>query len=234
MVKNIFIDFLSAVFFGKPYISRILTNMAYQKQRFYQKCGLDEAGRGAWAGPLVAAAVVLKCSVAKISRLAQTKIKDGKLLRPQQRQKIYQALKQAKAELVVEAISVRSINNHGIGWANREIFRRLIRKVVADEYIVDGNLKIGRINSKTQRIKSIVDADATIPEVILAGIVAKVERDKIMRHLHSQFPGYKWFNNKGYGTKQHLRAIENSSDTYHHRHVFVATALRHHSKNYFY
>ncbi len=199
--------------------------MAVEKAKF-RLCGLDEAGRGALAGPLVAAAVILPCTGKKISRRAGFKLADGKLLSAQQRNKVYTILKRLKTEIAVEVISTRSINNHGIGWANREIMRRLIKKVKADKYIVDGKLKLGRIAGKAGRVKSIVDADATIAEVICAGIVAKVERDKLMRQLHKQFPKYHWKNNAGYGTKEHLTAIATYSLTYYHRSIFVTTALR--------
>ncbi len=199
--------------------------MAVEKAKF-RLCGLDEAGRGALAGPLVAAAVILLCSRNKISRRAGFKLRDGKLLRAKQRKKVYAVLKRLRAEIAVEVISARSINNHGIGWANREIMRRLIKKVKADKYIVDGKLKLGRIAGKTNKVTSIIDADATIAEVICAGIVAKVERDKLMQQLHKQFPKYHWKNNAGYGTKGHLAAITTYSLTYYHRSIFVTTALR--------
>ncbi|MFZ5845659.1 MAG: ribonuclease HII, partial [Patescibacteria group bacterium] len=146
-------------------------------------CGIDEAGRGAWAGPLIAAAIVLPFSIKRISRRAKVKVKDGKLLTSRQRKRIYGVLKRAGAQVTLEIISARSINNHGIGWANREIMRRLIKRVEADKFIVDGRLRLGRILGKTTKVQSIAHADATIPEVILAGIVAKVERDKIMQGL---------------------------------------------------
>lgn len=172
-------------------------------------CGLDEAGRGALAGPLVAAAVIGQVS----------KIKDGKLLSPNQRNEIYSRLKKSGAQIYIETISSRSINNHGIGWANKEIFKRLIKKVLADKYIIDGNLKI-------KGAQSVVNGDATIPEVILAGIVAKVERDKIMCQLHKSFHRYHWEVNKGYGTLKHIEAIKNHGPCRYHRVVFVTTALR--------
>ncbi len=176
--------------------------------RAMKLCGLDEAGRGALAGPLVASAIIGKLS----------RIKDGKLLKAEERQKIYRRLKKSGAEIYVEVISVRSINNHGIGWANRVIFKRLIKKIVADKFIIDGNLKI-------RGTESIVDADATIPEVILAGIIAKVERDKIMRELHKKFRRYHWKINKGYGTRKHLEALKKYGPCHYHRSVFVTTAL---------
>lgn len=189
-------------------------------------CGLDESGRGALAGPLVAAAVILPCSHHKLSCRAGFKLRDGKLLTAKQRSKVYSVLKRLKAEVTIEVISARSINNHGIGWANREIMRRLIKKVEVDKYIVDGKLKLGRIAGKAGKVKSVVDADATVTEAICAGIIAKVERDKLMRQLHRQFPKYHWRNNAGYGTKKHLKAIEAYSLTYYHRNIFVTTALR--------
>jgi ribonuclease HII len=128
--------------------------------------------------------------------------------------------------LATEIISARQINNRGIGWANKQIFRRLIKKTEADKYIIDGRIRIGRVAGKTGRIKSVVDADATIPAVILAGIVAKVERDKIMRTLHKQFRRYRWNNSKGYGTKKHLEALQKYGMCRYHRSVFVTTALR--------
>jgi len=189
-------------------------------------CGLDEAGRGALAGQLVAAAIILPCSDKTISKKAGFKLRDGKLLNPNQRKKIYSILKELNAEISVEVISTRCINNHGIGWANREIFRRLIKKINAYQCIVDGNLKLGRIAGKTHKIKSVVDADATIPEVIAAGIVAKVERDHIMHELHKLFPEFGWENNAGYGTRSHILTIQKNNISRFHRGIYVTTAIK--------
>lgn len=103
--------------------------------------------------------------------------------------------------------------------------KRLIKKIEADRYIVDGKLKV-KVRSKTHKIQSIVDADATIPEVILAGIVAKVERDNLMKQLHNQFPNYNWIQNAGYGTREHQEAIVKYQMNHYHRSVFVTTGLR--------
>lgn len=188
---------------------------------------MDEAGRGALAGPLVAAAVILtKKTIKTVSRRAGFKTRDGKLLTAKGRHKVYRILKRLRAEIAVEIVSARSLNNHGIGWANREIMRRLVKRLEADEYIVDGKIKVGRVDGKGDRIRSVVNADATVPPVILAGIVAKVERDKLMGKLDRQFPHYHWRKNKGYGTRDHLAAIRVHDETHYHRHVYVTTALR--------
>ncbi len=191
-------------------------------------CGIDESGRGALAGPLVALAVVLNCPPVKVARLARLKIRDGKLLSPAHRRRIYQALRKLKATINIEVVSSRKINNRGIQRANREAIRALIKRVEANTYIVDGRLRLGRIQGKTHRVRTLVDADATVPEVILAGIVAKVERDRLMRELHREFPEYKWQRNAGYGTPAHLKAIHRYGTCRYHRNIFVTTALRHH------
>lgn len=201
------------------------------KQLSQRVCGIDEAGRGALAGPLVAAAVILLCPIYKIQRAAKTPIRDGKTLTKVQRERIYRALTTLGAEVNVEIVSARRINSRGIQRANRQAFRSLIKRVKADRYIVDGRIRIGRVRGKTHKIQTMVDADATIPEVILAGIVAKVERDKIMRELDHEYPQYKWRSNAGYGTHKHIEAIIRHGTTRYHRSIFVTTALR--SKIYY-
>lgn len=180
-------------------------------------CGLDEAGRGCLAGPLVAAAVIPMINV---------RAKDSKKLNAKLRNKIYRRLIKSGAEIVVESVSAAQINNRGMGWANKEVFRRLIRKIEADKYIVDGNLKLGRILGKTGRVVSVVDADVTIAEVKMASVIAKVTRDKIMRELDREHPKYGWKANKGYGTARHIAAIKKHGAVKYHRSVFVTTALR--------
>ena len=97
---------------------------------------MDECGRGALAGPLVACAIVLKAQYSIL------RLKDSKQLSIKQRNELYKQIVN-KAEVVrVEFISARQINNRGMWWANKEIFRKLIRSIRADKYIVDGNLKI--------------------------------------------------------------------------------------------
>ncbi|MBI3956250.1 ribonuclease HII [Candidatus Gottesmanbacteria bacterium] len=189
-------------------------------------CGVDEAGRGALAGPLVAAAVTIPFSIKKLRRLTKTPIRDGKTLKKHQRERIYQTLKGLHAEIHVEIVSTRRINNRGIQRANREAIRSLIKRVDADRYIVDGRIRLGRIKGKTEKVQTMVDADATIPEVILAGIVAKVERDQLMQKLDQKYPQYHWKSNAGYGTRQHCEAIVQYGAVHYHRSMFVATALR--------
>jgi ribonuclease HII len=186
-------------------------------------CGLDEAGRGALAGPLVAAAVLLPNDYRRVLKKLDTPLRDGKTLTVNQRRKIIKYIIKKCIRYRTEIISARIINNHGIGKSNREIFRRLIRKIEADKYIVDGNLKIGKIRGR-MNIESKPHADAEIPAVIVAGIIAKFTRDKIMRKLHNKYPQYGWNSNAGYGTKKHIESIRYFGICRYHRNIFVTTA----------
>ncbi|MCL5675656.1 MAG: ribonuclease HII [Patescibacteria group bacterium] len=185
-------------------------------------CGLDEAGRGALAGPLVAAAVILK--PAELPDFLP--LKDGKLLSRRQRSLWHETILRRKDFFLTETISVSLINKHGVGWANKEVFRRLIKKISAQKYVVDGNLKIGGLNGKSRKVQSLAHADSFIPEVILAGILAKVTRDKIMQKLDQKHPQYLWNQNVGYGTKKHLESLKTFGKTRFHRDVFVNSALK--------
>jgi len=173
-------------------------------------CGLDESGRGPLAGPIVASAVILPRPI--------TGLNDSKKLKPHQREYLFEKIYQS-GTVAVETISVELINTHGIGWANKELFLRLMKELVADKHIVDGNLKITGADS-------VVRADEKIPEVMAASIIAKVTRDRLMETLDKQFPAYYWRTNKGYGTKQHILSLHQHGISLHHRRAFVDTALQ--------
>ncbi len=175
-------------------------------------CGMDECGRGPLAGPIVGVAVVLVREVMGLG--------DSKKLTEGQRNKIYKKIVRSGAVIAVEIISARQINVRGIAWANKEVFKRLAKKIPADKYIADGNLKLGK------KIKSVIKADDKVPQVMAASIIAKVFRDRIMDQLHEQFSNYGWGHNKGYGTKYHVAAVREYGITKYHRSMFVKTALK--------
>jgi ribonuclease HII len=185
---------------------------------------MDEAGRGPLAGPIVAASVMLRIPFTEFQNHCGCTIRDSKLLSHSKRELIYTALTDRYACVVTEVIGAEDINVHGIGWANKELFIRLIKKTQASLYIIDGNLKISVPGKNT---KSIIDADATIPEVMLAGTIAKVTRDRMMSEFANEYPEYGWQHNAGYGTKSHIEAIKKYGVTAQHRTQFVTSALSH-------
>ncbi len=183
-------------------------------------CGLDEVGRGALAGPIVGGAVIINSK----SKILRSKLKDSKLLSLKQRNESYRNIIDSGAIIGIEIVSAKLINKYGIGWANIEIFRRLIRKIKADKYIVDGNLCVS-VRGSSKKIISVVRADASVPEVMAASIIAKVTRDRLMQKLHFGYLNYGWDTNVGYGTSKHIEGLIKFGVTRHHRSLFVRTAL---------
>jgi ribonuclease HII len=183
--------------------------------RTFRLCGLDEVGRGAYAGPLVAGAVVLP------PRFRHPLLRDSKLLTARQREQVAEVIRREALWIVAE-ISVADINDRGLGWANKEIFRRLAMAIEADGYCSDGNLKV----PGERIVHTLVRGDNLIPAISAASIVAKVHRDAHMRQLHEDAPVYNWASNKGYGAPEHRTAIREYGAHREHRNVFVGSLLQ--------
>jgi ribonuclease HII len=190
-----------------------------------QLCGLDEAGRGPLAGPLVAAGVIFPPDFVFAEVFPAIKFGDSKQLSAHQREAALSHIHEFALDVKVEIVTVDDINEQGIGWANRSAFERLILALEADRYVVDGNLKLNNLGKKARRVETMVKADQVIQAVSAASIVAKVTRDRIMRDLHVEYPLYGWDHNAGYCTKEHLNAVRAHGTTIHHRRQFVTTAL---------
>ncbi|HYZ04710.1 MAG TPA: ribonuclease HII [Rubrobacter sp.] len=158
--------------------------------------GADEAGRGALAGPLVAAAVVL--GDAEVSG-----INDCKLLRPALRERIFGALLRRAEAVSVVAYPAWWIDRHGVGLANREALIKVLSllKTRAGCGLADGNLALG------PEVESLPKADARSAAVAAASVVAKVLRDDAMRALSETHTGYGFGRNRGYGTPEHRLAL---------------------------
>ena len=169
---------------------------AWMLERGGLLAGADEAGRGALAGPLVAAAVVLDPE--PISGL-----NDSKALAAARREGVFaEVLRRAEAVSVV-AFPAWWIDRHGVGRANREALTRAIEslKLRAGCGLADGNLKLG------PKIESLPRADARSAAVAAASVVAKVLRDGAMRTLAAQHSGYGFDRHAGYGTASHRLAL---------------------------
>lgn len=195
------------------------------ERRPVRRCGLDEVGRGALAGPLVAAAVILPDDIhQRLGPLARF-LRDSKTVPPARRSDIATALHQHALAVQIVSMSVETINQRGIGWCNREAFRLLIAAVVADEYIVDGIVRPQAGPHAAGRVRCLPRADALEPAVSAASLVAKVYRDDLMCQLHQQFPYFRWDSNAGYAAPVHLAALKTHGPCAEHRSVFVATTL---------
>ena len=182
--------------------------------------GVDEAGRGPLAGPVVAAAVIFPTGVPR--RLA-TLLDDSKKLTMLQREDAYAALRRCRtAEIAVGAASVAEITRLNILHAAMLAMRRAVARLpqVPDLALVDGNYP-PRLDCA---VKCVVGGDALCLSIAAASIVAKVVRDRAMLRLASRFPGYGWDSNAGYATAGHRRALLQLGPTPHHRPTFASVA----------
>jgi len=174
--------------------------------------GVDEAGRGPLAGPVFAAAVILDPK-RKIDGL-----RDSKLLTEQKRELLFTEITKHALSYGVSSASVAEIDDINILQASLLAMRRAVSQLTIepDEVWVDGN-QDPKCHTKT---KLIVRGDFLFSCISAASIVAKVTRDRLMRTLDKQFPGYGFAQHKGYGTKQHLMALKKLGATDIHRRSF--------------
>jgi ribonuclease HII len=180
--------------------------------------GVDEAGRGPLAGPVVAAAVVFPADSASLDG-----VRDSKTLSPMRREALAIRIRDAALVVGVGGASVREIDGLNIRVATALAMRRAIQRVVArlpasppPRLLLDGLLmrEVGFAH------EALVDGDALCHSIAAAGIIAKTVRDRLMRRLAGRHPGYAWDRNCGYGSAEHLAAIESLGPTWHHRRSF--------------
>ena len=181
--------------------------------------GVDEAGRGPLAGPVVAAAVVLRADIS--SELAAM-LDDSKKLTAAQRLAAFVALRASTAEIGVGAASVAEILRLNILHASMLAMHRAVARLgtAPDLALVDGNYppKLGC------KVRCVVGGDALCLSIAAASIVAKVIRDRAMVRLAVRFPVYGWHANAGYATAIHREALVRFGPTRHHREAFGAVA----------
>jgi ribonuclease HII len=174
--------------------------------------GVDEAGRGPLAGPVVAAAVVLD-----LEALPEG-IDDSKKLDEKAREQLFEAIVDSGARIGVGIADVSRIDAMNIlratMWAMSEAVAKL--EIAPRLVLVDGN----RLPALACRGRTIVGGDATCLSIAAASIVAKVTRDRIMVELARQYPGYGFDRHKGYGTPEHLAALGRLGPSHHHRMSF--------------
>lgn len=181
-------------------------------------CGIDEVGRGCLAGPVVAAAVILK------SKYKHKYLKDSKELTPDQREECYSwLLKNSVFALGIinhRIIDELNIHNATLLAMKRALFQLIsLYKEIPDTVLVDHMaLKIENLNTV---IKHFSYGESLSSSIAAASIIAKVTRDRLMQRFDNIFPGYSFLSNKGYGTKNHKLAINDSGLIICHRERFI-------------
>jgi ribonuclease HII len=176
--------------------------------------GVDEVGRGPLAGPVVACAVVMPPDARAIAG-----VDDSKRLVPDERTRLARLVLRKAIAVGVGAASVREIDRLNIYHATVLAMRRALVRLglTPDHVLVDGKA----IRTLPIRHTAIVGGDASCYSIACASIVAKVTRDRLMRALARRYPGYAWERNVGYATRDHLRGLEASGATPHHRRSFM-------------
>lgn len=165
-------------------------------------CGVDEVGRGCFAGPVVVGAVVFSAKSKIPKGLA-----DSKLLKPSLREELSLIIQDQAEAFSIAEICVEDINIHGIGQATQMGFKKSVLdlKTVPDFILIDAFF-IKEMDRKIQQ--AVKHGDRLCVSIAAASIIAKVYRDTLMKKLHLEYPNYGFDLHKGYGTKMHREAIK--------------------------
>lgn len=188
-------------------------------------CGIDEAGRGPLAGPVVAAAVIIDRQ--RFRGTLRRELDDSKALSREARESCYEALlayaRQGVVSIGVGAGSVGEIDRINILRASLAAMARAVAalRVAPDMALVDGNMA----PPVPCLVKTVIKGDALSFSIAAASVVAKVTRDRIMHGLAGRYPGYGWQTNVGYSTPEHGAAIRALGVTPHHRRSFEPVRL---------
>jgi ribonuclease HII len=198
--------------------------------------GVDEAGRGPLAGPVVAAAVVFPIGCAAVRGL-----RDSKILPPSVRAKLAERVRHRVLAFGVGAASAHEIDRYNIRIASAIAMRRAIARLIRGSALARyplGQDRPGCCDGRPYHIiidglplpeigyahQALIDGDALCHSISAAAILAKTVRDKLMQRLADRYPGYGWHTNVGYGTEEHQEALRVYGPTKHHRLTFEPLA----------
>lgn len=157
-------------------------------------CGIDEAGRGPLAGPLVVAGAILHHPIQGLN--------DSKKLSEKQRLALYEQIIQNSTYKIVFTDN-HTIDTKGISWAIQNSLKEIMATLQAERYLFDGNTSY-----KIPNLEHQIKADMYVDAVSAASILAKVSRDKYMESIAQEFANYSFSSHKGYGTSAHIKEIE--------------------------
>ncbi|NOX65202.1 MAG: ribonuclease HII [Chlorobi bacterium] len=179
--------------------------------------GVDEAGRGPLAGPVVAAAVIFD------DKIVIDEVNDSKKVSEKVREQLYDIIIEHAVDYGVGIVDEKTIDKINILQATLMAMKEAVNclSITPDLILIDGNRTF---ESKLETL-SIVKGDSLSFSIAAASILAKVTRDRIMRTASKKFPEYLWYKNKGYGTKEHVTAIKEHGPTSLHRISFLGNIL---------
>ena len=197
-----------------------MPNFALERRCAGIVCGIDEAGRGPLAGPVVAAAVILDPKT--LPRRLKRELDDSKKLAAEAREE-YAIMIRACARIGVGAASTHEIDRVNILQATFLAMRRAVMRlgIIPDIALVDGD----RAPPLPCAIRTVIGGDGLSLSIAAASVIAKVTRDRLMHRLALRYGGYGWSTNVGYATAEHRAAILALGPTRHHRMSFAPLQL---------
>lgn len=173
-------------------------------QGFVHIAGLDEAGRGAWAGPVVAAAVILPLRHKRLPEELQG-VCDSKLLSPRRREELFDVIWRRACSVGIGVVEPEEIDTQGIVLATRQAMHLALAGLqTVPQYLLIDYLLLPEVDVPQ---RAVVHGDAQCLSIAAASIIAKVHRDRLMVELDRRFPGYGFAQHKGYGTPAHRAAL---------------------------
>ncbi len=206
-----------------------MTKPTFLEENFYWQrgtahvIGIDEVGRGAYAGPIVAAGVVFKPN---FKHGFLEKVNDSKLLKPKLREELSELIKQYSLFYTIESVEIEYINRYGIGKANIAVFRKVLKKMLkyfddSNHFILIDGFYCKYLPGGIKKQKAIIRGDRISLSIASASIIAKVYRDNLMKEASNAYPNYRFERNKGYGTLEHRNAIKSNGLSNFHRASFA-------------
>jgi len=183
-------------------------------------CGIDEAGRGPIAGPLVVAGCVFRIENGEL-RIENylNMLDDSKKLSEKKREELFEVIKQT-CEYHIVFVDNKTIDKKGLSFAINYALKEIKNTLKAEKYLFDGNSNFG-----VEGIETIIKGDSKIKQISAASILAKVSRDKYMIEIADNYPMYNFKKHKGYITKEHIEEIKKHGFSDIHRKSYRLKAL---------
>ncbi len=206
---------------GVPVRPHLLYERRQLRAGLMSVAGVDEVGRGSWAGPLVAAAVVLPLGRRGLLRTLEC-VADSKGLSPSEREAAFRAIVDSGAGVAIGWATHQAVDRDGLGSANRAALCRAVRRLPSSPHSV----LVDHFHLPECELPqvAITHGDSICLSIAAASVVAKVVRDRWMRFADMRYPGYGFGAHKGYGTAQHRRALETLGPSPLHRRSFAPVA----------
>lgn len=204
---------------GLKKINFVRQEETLNKKGFSFICGVDEVGRGPWAGPITAAAVIIERNDYKFKKLKKLGVRDSKKLDAEKREILFNVLtNDPEIDFALGWVSCKEIDKLGMAEANNLVFKRAIRGLkIKPDYVLSDGFVVKKLGLRKEKV---IKGDRKILTIAAASIIAKVSRDRYMIELSKKYAHYGFEEHKGYGTKKHQEAIKKFGVCSEHRRSF--------------